>query len=123
MEWFLLEKPTLCLRAMLNHEASTCGINIQKGPSLHYSGHFWAASCDHINTLPPLIKLGGRKGDFLDYIAAELCIGESMQFNSTMPDLGYSLFNSTRHVISFSFGTIACPGCMLVSMRIGTILC
>lgn len=38
MEWFLLERPTLCMRAILNHGTMTCGVNLQKHPSMHYSG-------------------------------------------------------------------------------------
>jgi hypothetical protein len=38
MEWFLLERPNLCIRAILNHGTMTCGVNLQKEPSKHYSG-------------------------------------------------------------------------------------
>jgi len=38
MEYFLLERPTLCARAILNHGTMTCGVNMRKQPSRHYSG-------------------------------------------------------------------------------------
>jgi hypothetical protein len=38
MEFFLLERPTLCTRAILNHGTMTCGVNLQVKPSSHYSG-------------------------------------------------------------------------------------
>jgi len=44
MEWFLLERPTLCIRAILNHGTMTCGVNLQKEPSRHYSGNLFYAT-------------------------------------------------------------------------------
>lgn len=73
MEWFLLEKPTLCLRAMLYHGVSTCGVNLFSWPSWHYSGNFWAAKCSWIENISPIDPL--PRAQFLRYIAAELWIG------------------------------------------------
>jgi hypothetical protein len=53
MEAFLLDRPSLCIRAIMNHGADTCGVNFYTIPYLHYSGNFWAASCDYIVNLPP----------------------------------------------------------------------
>jgi hypothetical protein len=79
MESFLLERPTLCLRAMLYHGAQTCGVNIVFCYRWHYSGNFWAASCDYIATLPPTIQLSSADGqDHYNYIAAETWIGYNM---------------------------------------------
>jgi len=80
MEAFLIDRPSLCIRAMMNHGAMTCGVNLQKYPYMHYSGNFWSASCEHISGLPPT-KDKWRPNDkgFLDFwyekISPELWIG------------------------------------------------
>ena len=75
MEWFLLEKPTLCLRAMLYHGASTCGVNLHDFPKPHYSGNFWSASCDYVNSLPSLVHTFAKSDN---YLQAEMWIGEGI---------------------------------------------
>lgn len=76
MEWFLLERPTLCTRAILKYGAMTCGVNLRKYPSMSYSGNFWSASCDYIADLPVEDAWPIRDGDKLfNYISAELWIG------------------------------------------------
>lgn len=76
MEWFLLERPALCTRAILNYGAMTCGVNLRKHPSMAYSGNFWSASCDYIADLPVEDAWPTRDGDKLfNYISAELWIG------------------------------------------------
>jgi hypothetical protein len=94
MESFLLERPTLCLRAMLYHGALTCGVNLRWYYRWHYSGNFWAASCDYIATLPPTVQLQlslppGQ--ELYNYIAAETWIGYSM----------FDPVNYTKHVELF----------------------
>ena len=91
MEWFLFERPTLCLRAILNHGASTCGVNLHSVPSWHYSGNFWAASCDWIKTLPPTVVS-------TEYAAAEMWIGLEI------PLLGPDDVNTIKHVSLFETG-------------------
>lgn len=92
MEWFLIEKPTLCLRAMIHHDALTCGVQLRKRPRIHYSGNFWAASCDYIKTLPSEpdvnIDLGPYDGK---YLSAEMWIGTALDES----------FNVTQHVSFF----------------------
>jgi hypothetical protein len=76
MEWFLLERPTLCTRAILNYGAMTCGVNLRKYPSMSYAGNFWSASCDYIADLPIGDAWPTRDGDKLfNYISTELWIG------------------------------------------------
>jgi hypothetical protein len=76
MEWFLLERPTLCTRAILKHGALTCGTNLRKFPSMHYSGNFWSASCDYIADLPVEDAWPTRDGDkSYNYISAEMWVG------------------------------------------------
>ena len=88
LEWFLLERPTICLRAILNHGASTCGVNLHNLGSWHYNGNFWAASCDWIKTLLPTV-------DSTNYIAAELWIGLNI------PMMGWHALNHTKHATLF----------------------
>jgi len=119
MEWFLLEKPTLCIRAMLYHGADTCGVNLRNQPRIHYSGNFWAASCDHVKSLPPDPDLTVDFGapwskDLSFYLAAEMWIGNGIQdinltrnvnlfdtaasFNIDTPGFGKLLPESYRNV-------------------------
>jgi len=107
MECFLIEKPTLCLRAMLYHGADTCGVNFRYQPRFHYSGNIWAASCDYIKSLPPDPDLN------LDF-GAEMWIGTRIQdinltrnvnlfdtaasFNIDTPGFGKLLPESYRNI-------------------------
>lgn len=77
LEFFLLEKPTLCLTALLHHGASTCGIDLHDFPSWHYSGNFWSATCTYVRTLPTTV-LPTEPRNKLGYIDAELWIGNSI---------------------------------------------
>jgi hypothetical protein len=88
MEWFIHERPTLCLKAILRHGAMTCGVQIKTKPLVHYSGNFWAASCDWIKQLNNQKPTGSRQ---VRYIGAELWIG-----NQTM------IRNETRVLNLFS---------------------
>jgi hypothetical protein len=65
MEYFLSEHPERCIDKIVNHGAGTCGPN-WKGT--HYSGNFWAASCEHIFILGPVAIPSG-------YTMAEMWIG------------------------------------------------
>ena len=61
MEWFLLERPTLCIRAILNHGTQTCGVNLQMQPSMHYSGtshgliNFYFFLCAFVCFIPTFV--------------------------------------------------------------------
>jgi len=95
MEWFLLERPTLCLRAILNHGASTCGVSLHHFPSWHYSGNFWVASCDWILSLPPTVVF---RQDNWDFIAAELWAGQNIPLKKNYAD---ESLNVTKYVELF----------------------
>jgi hypothetical protein len=71
MEWFLLENPYLCIDKILNSSALTCGVDLLNEHSWHYSGNFWASSCQWIETLPT--TLGS------DYFSTEMWIGSGIQ--------------------------------------------
>jgi len=74
MEWFLLERPTLCIKAVLHYGAKTCGVEMKAGPYVHYAGNFWSASCSHVADLP--IGEAWPTGDwFFNYVSAEMWIG------------------------------------------------
>lgn len=69
MEYFLLERPSLCLTA-LSHGATSCGVELHDEPGIHYSGNFWTATCDFIQELPPFDgELEGSAA--AKYLAAE----------------------------------------------------
>ena len=81
MEWFIYERPTLCLKAILRHGAMTCGVQLKTKPLVHYSGNFWAASCDYIQQLNNNKPTGSKQ---VRYIGAELWIGnQTMTRNET----------------------------------------
>jgi len=57
MEYFLLERPGLCINQIIYQEADACGVHLidhADGDDLYYSGNFWAASCKHIQSLQPV---------------------------------------------------------------------
>lgn len=91
MEYFLLERPHLCLAKILQCNASTCGVSFQSTPKFHYSGNFWSSSCHHITRrLAPINVYNDR----LDYLAAEMWIGN---YPEATQDLHVSLFSHTRN--------------------------
>lgn len=72
MEWFLLEKPTLCIRSHVLYQAKTCGVDLRQWDTTHYSGNFWSASCHYIIELP--LKTHNN------YLSAEFWIGNYTQY-------------------------------------------
>jgi len=73
LEYFTLERPTLCLTA-LSHGAYTCGIEFQTTPSPHYSGNFWSAACHYIvQSQDVMTKF--HPSETYSYTSAELWIG------------------------------------------------
>jgi len=51
MEYFNIEKWEDCIYKLHNEGYNTCGVNLQSEPKLHYSGNFWWAKAEYINTL------------------------------------------------------------------------
>merc|ERR1719296_131436 len=72
LEYFLLERPSLCLTA-LSHGATSCGVELHDDPYTHYSGNFWTATCDFIKELPSFEKEGGG------YLDAEFWLGKGLR--------------------------------------------
>jgi hypothetical protein len=86
MEYFLLERPHLCLHQLVNKKAKACGILFRRAAvhwsrHPHYSGNFWAARCSYLKTLPAMSSNS--------YEAAEFWIGR--KGNSDNPDEFVSL--------------------------------
>mmetsp|Transcript_9754 Transcript_9754/g.20187 ORF Transcript_9754/g.20187 Transcript_9754/m.20187 type:complete len:483 (-) Transcript_9754:665-2113(-) len=52
MEYFLMERPSHCINAIVHQGALTCGVD--RTPAGVYAGNFWAASCEYLVTLPKL---------------------------------------------------------------------
>lgn len=50
-EYFLLEVPQGCFKALQSGAYDTCGAEKRERPVIHYSGNFWWARCDHVNRL------------------------------------------------------------------------
>ena len=50
MNTWILEFPSICLRALMKGY-NACGINYQ---AAHYSGNFWWANCDYVADIPAL---------------------------------------------------------------------
>jgi len=67
LEYFLIERPALCLDKILLQNASTCAANWHPTLHNHYSGNFWSASCKHIQRLERLKDS--------NYVAAEFWLG------------------------------------------------
>ena len=67
MAHFVINKFQDCLSALENFD--TCGVDLRDRPALHYSGNFWWANANHINSLPefkdmPLILTERHKAEF-----------------------------------------------------------
>ena len=93
MEWFLHERPTLCIKAILLHGAMTCGVQLLTDPMVHYSGNFWAASCDwiqHLNNTKP------TGSDRITYTGAEMWIGNQTTFRNNTLNLNLFSIPSPR---------------------------
>jgi len=52
MQYFQVELWYECLSALLCG-FDTCGVNVRRNPSTHYSGNFWWATCAHVRQLRP----------------------------------------------------------------------
>jgi hypothetical protein len=68
MEYFLHERPSLCLNELLYKGAGMCGIMWHGN---HFSGNFWSANCHYIATRFQPIDMNVEQ----NYIAGELWIG------------------------------------------------
>lgn len=67
MEYFTIERPQLCIDAILNDGAWACGVNMRP---THYSGNMFVAGCDYVRELAPVTGTG--------YLDAEAFIGQRM---------------------------------------------
>lgn len=83
-EYFLLEVPQGCFKALTEGGFQVCGLEAATFPQKHYSGNFWWARCDFINTLPhpwtyQMGTVGGGKEqkdiDFATFVSPEVWIG------------------------------------------------
>jgi hypothetical protein len=81
MEYFLHERPSLCLNELLYKGAGTCGIMWH---GTHFSGNFWSANCHYIATrLKPVNT--NVPWDHL-YIAGEFWIGTGIDRKQPQAD-------------------------------------
>jgi hypothetical protein len=71
MEYYLHERPSLCLNELLYKGAGMCGIMWHE---THFSGNFWSANCHYIATRLKPINTANMNREQL-YIAAEKWIG------------------------------------------------
>ena len=54
MLYFLISKWEFCIKTLVTHD--TCGVDLRKEPTLHYSGNFWWSRADNIISLPSPIE-------------------------------------------------------------------
>ena len=87
----VLEFPSICIRAIVDKNYSTCGVENQLA---HYSGNFWWADCDHIAQLDiPPNRFDWRKPEFFVlFVHKKLDIRERFGFRC-----GFSIFNCGVH--------------------------
>jgi hypothetical protein len=55
MLYFNVTKYKDCVSLLKNHD--TCGVDLRKGPVLHYSGNFWWSKFSHIRKLPLISEM------------------------------------------------------------------
>jgi len=99
LEFFLIEKPTLCLEAFLENDAYTCGVNLHNEPSWHYNGNFWAASCDYVSRLPA--KIETSEEHWTNHVAAEMWIGKQIPYIGNI--------NLAKYISFFESDTLHLP--------------
>jgi hypothetical protein len=92
-EYFLVEIFEDCLRA-LDTTANTCGALLRKWPHLHYSGNFWWARCDYINTLPPISRW---RHYWETHFWAELYLGGAVSWNERRGEDGTYQWAARMH--------------------------
>eukprot|EP00563_Minutocellus_polymorphus_P021198 CAMPEP_0197725450 /NCGR_PEP_ID=MMETSP1434-20131217/6983_1 /TAXON_ID=265543 /ORGANISM="Minutocellus polymorphus, Strain CCMP3303" /LENGTH=633 /DNA_ID=CAMNT_0043310925 /DNA_START=214 /DNA_END=2115 /DNA_ORIENTATION=- len=86
LEYFHIERPSLCIEKILNG-GMTCASAIR---GRHYSGNFWVASCDYISQLEPC----GAKST--NYIESEHWLGRAMGGGTLDPDKYVELYRAPR---------------------------
>ena len=89
MEYFLIERPALCLDKILLQNISTCGVN-WKGN--HFSGNFWAAACSYIQRLKPM------NADDSGYTDGEMWVGKNEELKSNQGSHVASLHNTNKNL-------------------------
>jgi hypothetical protein len=74
LEYFLLERPQVCIHRLLNSHARTCAANWHVTMKNHYSGNMWSTTCcDYVNELTE----GHRPSpNASDYWYAEFWLGK-----------------------------------------------
>ena len=87
LEYFLIERPSLCLEKILLQNATTCGANWHPKMNNHYSGNFWSASCEHIQQLQPMT------GNDTNYVAAEMWLGRVKGRHANLFTTAKNLYN------------------------------
>jgi hypothetical protein len=73
MNAFNIEFPSICLRALIDHNYSTCGVDNHYSI---YAGNFWWARCSHIRLLP---RISNR---FDSYEAERIIFNVSRDFRT-----------------------------------------
>jgi len=56
MLYFLVSKWTDCVNSLNNKNYDSCGVDLRREPTLHYSGNFWWAKSNYIKKLPQPIQ-------------------------------------------------------------------
>jgi hypothetical protein len=87
MNAFVLEFPSICLRALLQGYDS-CGMESQGGT---YSGNFWWANCQHVRRLPPLVNRFDAYA--VEYAIFNVFHGDAGKNEEYSYRCGYSTFN------------------------------
>lgn len=65
-EYFLLERPHGCFRALTVGGADACGVNRMHTESgAYFLGNFWAARCDYIAALPAPLDYVYKEDPFM----------------------------------------------------------
>ena len=90
MEYFLIERPALCLDKILLQNASICGVNwLTKD---HFSGNFWSAACRYIQRLEPM------HANNSGYTDAEMWLGKNAELRSNQESHVASLHATTENL-------------------------
>lgn len=93
MLYFAVERADDCIAALARHD--TCGVDLKSAPYPHYSGNFWWARSDWINTLPH--PLAVPSAPFGERHKCEFWVASQPGRHLALHDSGISVYERDLH--------------------------
>lgn len=93
MLYFAIERADDCIAALAQHDS--CGVDLKAAPYRHYSGNFWWARSDWINTLPH--PLAVPSAPFGDRHKCEFWVASQPGRHLSLHESGISVYERDLH--------------------------